>query len=193
MTGPVLTGELVRNADACIGLVALLFVLFDSLSKKADVVTLKERLQLRQSQLLGKVIDNITIAIAPLLERSEDYDFESDYITPPAPAFGETVRNSLTEAIRNSESQLAQLREIGKLPKTIHALNATVFWLIAGVAITEFSCAGILLAFEVSLVARCFLLGIPASVVIAALIVVAIRETKEQYAKGQILNSDPQA
>lgn len=181
-----------RNADASFGLLTLLFVLFDSLSKKADVVSLKERLQLRQSQLLGKVIDNITIAIAPLLERSENYDYESDYITAPAPTFGETVRNSLTEAIRNSESELAQLRELRRLPRTIHALNSAVFWLIAGATAAEFSCAGILLVCDVGLIVRWLLLGIPACVVIAALIVVAIRETKEQYAKSQILNSDSQ-
>lgn len=193
MIGPVLTAEVVRNADASIGMLALLFVLFDSLNKKADVVSLKERLQLRQSQLLGKVIENITIAIAPFLERSENFAYESDYITAPAPTFGETVRNSLTEAIRNSESELAQLREVRRLPRTIHALNSAVFWLIVGVTVAEFSCAGILLACDVGLVARWLLLGIPSCVVIAALIVVAIRETKEHYAKGQILNSDSQA
>jgi uncharacterized membrane protein (DUF373 family) len=49
-----------------------------------------------------------------------------------------------------------------------------------------------LLAFEVSLVGTWTALAIPVFVVVAAGIVVIIRETKIQYAEDQILNFDSQ-
>jgi len=199
LTGPILTAELARNADACIGLAALLFVLFDSHSKRPDVISLKGKLDLLRRQLLGGVISDILdvvekgikSALASSAGETEDDQFE-DYISPLDSIRSDTVRNDLTEMIRSNEDRFTLLRRVSRLPKAIHFLNIVVFWLFVAVAVASFSCVGMLLAFEVSLVGTWTALAIPVFVVVAAGIVVIIRETKIQYAEDQILNFDSQ-
>lgn len=190
---PVLTAELVRNANACIGLIALVWILFDSLSKKADVISLKEKLDLRRRQLIGEIVGEIAKSVADFLERPGNYETEGDLLTPPTPTFGDNFRDALADVIRINEERLALLRTVKRLPKVIHTLNAAQFWLILSVSIVGFSSAGILIIADTSLVERWALIGILACVVLATVIVTILRQAKVQYAEEQILNSDPQA
>jgi len=189
----VLTAEIVRNADIFIGSGALLFVLFDSLSKKADVPALKKDLDLRQSQLLGEVVADLETAIIPLLEGREEYTFNDELISRSAPTLDDAARDALTAVIRGNEGRLAQVRMVKRLPGAIHALNSVVFWLIAVAALVAYSSVGILLMFTVDTEILWLLLGAPTTAVLAAAIVAMIRHEKVQNAEKQILNTDSQA
>lgn len=199
MTGPILTAELVRNADACIGLAVLLWVLFDSHSKRPDVISLKGKLDLLRRQLLGGIVSDILNVVEAGVESvlassagdTTDDQFV-DYISPIDSIRSDTVRDGLTRTIASSEGRFKQLRRVSRLPKTIHSLNVAAFWLFVSAVVVAFSCAGILLAFDVDLATRWALLGVPVCVLIAAGIVAVIREAKNQDAEKQILDFDPQ-
>lgn len=193
MTGQILTAELVRNADVFIGSITLVFVLFDSLSKKADVPALKKDLDLRQSQLISEVVADLETAITPLLQGREEYTFDDDLISRPAPTLDDSARNALTAVIRSNEGRLAQVRLVKHLPGAIHSLNSAVFWLIAIAALVAFSSVGILLTFPVDMEILWLLLGVPTAAVLSAAIVAVIRHSKVQNAEKQILNIDSQA
>ena len=176
-----------------------MFVLFDSHSKRPDVISLREKLDLLRRQLLGEVVSDILGVVESGFDNAVAYDgdgppddqFEG-YISPFDSIRSDTVRNGLSEMIRSNENRFTLLRRVSRLPKAIHALNVAVFWLFVAVAVVAFSCVGFLLAFEFGLAMVWALLTLPVCVVIAAGIVVVIRETKIQYAEDQILNFDPQ-
>jgi hypothetical protein len=125
LTAQILTAELARNADACIGLLALGFVLFDSLTKKADVTTLKEKLSLYRKQLLGNIVSDLEQAVASRVEnivashtQEKHNDQYERYISPIPAISGEAVRDALTEAIRSNDDRLALVRKLSRIPKT---------------------------------------------------------------------------
>jgi len=186
-----LTAELARTADIGLGLLALVFVLFDSLNKKADCTSLKKELDLRQGQLLGKLVREIEGVIAPLLGRRAEYDLGEDLTPHPlVPSFDDSARDALIAVVRNNEDLLSQVRMIKRLPKVIHRLNSMVYWLIVVVAIVSFSCAGYLFVSAVSTETIWFLFGMPIAAVAAAAVVAIVRQTKVQNAEKEILSTD---
>ncbi len=193
MIAQVISAETARTADVCIGLTTLVFVLFDSLSKKADVTGLKKDLDLREGQLLSEVVDDLETAITPLFEGRTQYAFEDDLIEPPAATLDDSARDSLTEVIRRNEDRFAKVRSVRRLPGTIHKLNSAVYWLLAAVSLASFLCAGALLMFSFGQATIWLLLGTPCTGVLATAIVAAVRQTKVQNAEKQILDTDSEA
>lgn len=121
------------------------FILVESLTKRVDVPAMKERLDLREAQVMAGVIVEIETAILPHLaappsnftidevEGEVDQLEEVEYEAPTA--LSERAKDALAKTLRKIGGNLDQMHQIRLLPSSIHRLNSHVFWCVLAVAI----------------------------------------------------------
>ena len=189
-----LTAELVRNADTAMCIAALGYVVFDSFSKRVDVSSLKKELDLRRSQLVSKVVNDIEKAVGPLLVAGQpSYDFDDGVISQPLAILDENTRSGLTEVIKQNESYFFEIRLVSKLPIQIQTLNTIIFWLVMAVAIVSAGCVAELIFATVNPGFIWVLIILPSIVVATTAAMAGVRHWKVQNAEKQILKNDSQA
>jgi uncharacterized membrane protein (DUF485 family) len=186
------TQDLARNIDCAIGVVALPFVLYDSLSKKADVTAMKAGLDLLRAQILSKVVAEFERGIGPFLTGRVG-NIGNVYIPETPPILNESAKSALTDVIRQNETAFFELRLAKSLPGKIHSLNTTVFVLMVAVMVAAFASALILtvVSLESRLVA--ILVAVPVLLITTTVGAAVVRHIKVQDAEKRILSNDSQA
>ena len=192
MTPQLFTPDLARNIDCAIGVVALPFVLYDSLSKKADAPAMKAGLDLLRAQILSKVVAEIERAIEPFLALGAG-EVGNEYI-PQVPAIlNESAKSALTDVIRRNEPAFSELRVAKRLPAKIHAMNTMVFALMVAVMAAAFGSALVLAVMSVGPRLTALLLAVPVLLITTTVVAAVGRHIEVQDAEKRILNNDPQA
>jgi hypothetical protein len=185
------TIELIRNINAAICGLAVGYVVFDSFAKRADVPGLKRELNLRRSQLVAKIVDDIEKAVEPLLTADRTtYDLEDGVVSPPLAILDESTRSALTYVIKRNDDAFADIRLSTKLPIHIQLLNTLVYWTVLIAAVLSAVCAVILTWADTTPSHLWVFLVLPGSVVAATVAMAGVRHLKVQNAEKQILKND---
>ena len=128
--------EIARNLNAGLAVFSWPFVVFDSLSKRVDVTALKDKLDLRDAQLMALVIAEAEAAILPFLWTSpplhtldigaEDGIAENEEDEGPV-ALGDNAKDALARLLRKSEVRLNLMYTMRCLPQRILRLNGYIY------------------------------------------------------------------
>lgn len=198
---PVPIAEIARGFGIALMLVTLPFVVVESLSKKVDVVSLKEKLDLKEARLNAIVIGVVEEGLAPHLGTdlrtiglSVGFDpgIEDNYFSAPQ-TLSDTAKDALVKALRRCDPVLTEVQHIRRIPNRVSKLNKFVYvsivvLVIAASAVTASS----FLFTERSRATSWFCLDLLFFLLLNPVIFAIIRQTQVQDAEQAIINEDTQ-
>ena len=170
------------------------FVIFDHLSKRADVSAIQKDLELVRAQQLANVVALIEAQIEPLMTERLSYDFTDNLISKPLPIFDDATKNKISTVLRQNEVTFNDLQRLRLIPRQLNSLNGAIFWALVLVATTALTAAGVLTFYSVaSVLLEWVCLSTPILFALVTLVLAILRQQKVQYANSKILDNNSQA
>ena len=191
--------DTVRVFSGALVVASIPLVVSDSLSKKVDVVGLKDKLDLKEARLHSIVVISVEKALSPHLnsdlssigaELGFNPPLDGDYLSAPK-NLSETAKDALVDALRRCGPVFAEIIVVSGLPKRLAALNRSVYALSVLLAIVA---ATVLAAtFWMSNSTEAWLSIVLLTITLISIVTCAVlRQIKVQNAEQAIIYEDPQ-